>query len=335
VDRQGNAYVVGSTTSTDFPLQHPLQDHLAGKSTGRGYAADAFVVKISADGSKLLYSTYLGGSGDDSGEAIALDAAGNAYVTGEARSADFPLAHPLQATMGGDGDAFIAKISTDGSHLLYSTFLGGTKGETGGLPNPGKSLDSGAGIAVDGAGNAYITGDTSSPDFPLAKPLYATFNGGVQLGDEMTGAHDAFVTELNADGSALVFSTFLGGNAGDAGRRIGLDAVGSIYVSGTTTSPDFPLARPLQKHLGGGAIGITADVFVAKLTPGGAQLDYSTYLGGSDGDSPGGMVVDTGGIVYLAGTTSSKDFPLSSNPFQSAIAIYSTAFLLKIADDAP
>jgi hypothetical protein len=305
VDAAGHAYVTGQTTSADFPTVHPLQP------TSAGGAVDAFVAKLTADGAALVYATYLGGSGDDRGAGIAVDAAGAAYVTGSTCSADFPTVHPLQPTFGSGvgcigvgnpgGDAFVAKLTADGAALVYATYLGGSSDENGGSGD-----DMGAGIAVDAAGHAYVTGATSSPDFPTAHPLQPTLNG---IGD-------AFVAKLRADGSALVYATYLGGSSGDAGAGIAVDASGAAYVTGSTFSPDFPTAHPVQLTLGGGANATGGDAFVAKLTADGAALVYVTYLGGSNGEEGIGIAVDATGAAYVTGRTNSPDFPTTPGAFQ-------------------
>ena len=286
VDAAGNAYVVGITRSTNFPTANALQPTLGGDG-------DAFVAKLNSTGSSFVYSTYIGGGGDDVGTAICVDSAGNAYVTGETRSANFPTANALQPTIGGSGDGFVAKLNPTGSALVYSTYLGGSSG------------DRGYGIAVDPSGNAYVTGETSSTNFPTANPLQPTIGGN----------GDAFVAKLNPTGSALVYSTYLGGSYGDRGYGIAVDPSGNTYVTGSTNSTDFPTANPLQPAFGGGDF----DAFVAKLNPGGSALVYSTYLGGSDVEPGyeaypyislhGSITVDTSGNAYVTGGTTSTDFP--------------------------
>jgi uncharacterized repeat protein (TIGR01451 family) len=247
------------------------------------------VTKLNASGSALVYSTYLGGSYYDYGQGIAVDASGNAYVTGGTGSTDFPTANPLQAAYGGNGDAFVAKLNAAGSALVYSTYLGGSGGEDG------------LGIAVDASGNAYVTGVTESTNFPTANPFQALYERG----------GDAFVAKLNAAGSALIYSTYLGGIDPDEGFGIGVDASGNAYVTGYTGSTNFPTANPLQAHGGNG------DAFVAKLNPAGSALVYSTYLGGSNDDYGYGIAVDASGNAYVTGRTQSTNFP-TANPVQAA-----------------
>jgi hypothetical protein len=301
VDAGGNAYIVGSTDSVDFPTTNAFQTGLAG-------TVNAFVTKIAADGSALLYSTYLGGSGDDEGHGIAVDAAGNAYVTGVSSSSDFPTVNALQPAYGGGRDAFVTKIAADGSALLYSTYLGGSNG------------DYGSAIAVDAAGNAYVTGTTSSSDFPTTNAFQPALAGPV----------NAFVTKINADGSALVYSTYLGGSGNDYGTGIAVDGDGNAYVTGYTTSRDFPTANALQPAFGGGVH--EGDAFVTKIAADGSALLFSTYLGGSDDDAGEGLAVDADGNAYVTGYTLSSDFP-TANAFQPALAGTVNAFVTKVAAD--
>jgi len=284
VDSAGNAYVAGETFSTNFPTASPLQAAFGG-------ARDAFIAKLNAAGSALVYSTYLGGSGEDYGFGIAVDSTGSAYVTGITYSYNFPTASPLQATNGSGIDAFVAKLNAAGSALVYSTYLGGS------------GSDGGFGIAVDSAGNAYVTGYTTSTNFPTASPLQAANGGG----------NDAFVAKLNATGSALVYSTYVGGSGREEARAIAVDSTGSAYVTGNTDSYNFPTASPLQRANAGGAF----DAFVAKLDASGSGLLYSTYLGGSDQDIPYGIAADSSGNAYVTGTTLSTNFPTAS-PLQAA-----------------
>ena len=238
VDSAGNAYATGYTDSTDFPTVNPLQPMNAGASG----AGNAFVAKFNPAGSALVYSTYLGGCGGEYSYGIAVDTAGNAYVTGSTASTDFPTVNPLQPTYGGDGDAFVAKLNSSGSALVYSTYLGGT------------GDDFGRGVAVDSEGNAYVIGQTGSTNFPTVSPLQPTYGGG----------GDAFVAKLNSSGSALVYSTYLGGTGDDFGNGIAVDRVSNAYVTGGTASTNFPTMNPLQST-NGGVGGEGEDAFVAKI----------------------------------------------------------------------
>jgi hypothetical protein len=310
VDAAGSAYVTGITNSFDFPTVNPVQPTLAG-----GF--DAFVVKLNAAGSALVYSTYLGGSGDESNVffdgistagGIAVDSAGAAYVTGETESSDFPVANALQAALSGSSDAFVTKLTPAGSGLVYSTYLGGS------------AFELGRGIAVDAAGNAFVAGQTSGADFPTANPRQATYGGGVG---------DAFVAKLNPSGSALVYSTFLGGSGFDRGLAIAVDSDGNAYVVGETESADFPTAEPLQSAFGGGL----GDAFVAKLTETGAAFGYSTYLGGSGLDRALGVAVDGTGNAYVTGDTESTNFQTTG--LQIAPGGGFDAFVSKIGATSP
>ena len=296
VDAAGNAYVVGTTTSTDFPVTPGAAQQLF---EGAGIFGDAFISKLNPTGSSLVYSTYLGGNLDDLAEAVAVDALGQAYVAGATRSSNFPVtAGAFQQSYGGGnskvdgagGDGFVTKLDAAGSRFIYSTFLGGS-GE-----------DSAVSIAVDGAGDAIVAGGTNSTNFPTTPgSIQGKFGGSSDVGDS---AGDAFIAELNPLGSALIFSTFLGGASGDAAASVELDAQGNIYVQGCTSSTNFPTLQPLQGSPGGGS-----DAFLAKLNPAGTSLLYSTYLGGH-GDECGLGTADSSGFVYLTEGTDSTDFPL-------------------------
>ena len=235
VDSAGNAYVTGLTTFGNFPITP------GAFQTTRHGSYNAFVTKINPAGSALVYSSYLGGSGLDFGIAIAVDSSGNAYVTGWTSSTDFPTVNPLQAANGGGFDAFIAKVNSTGTALIYSTYLGGSGDEK-----------CQCGIALDSSGNAYVTGWTSSTNFPTVNPLQASNSGG----------YDAFVAEVSASGSALIYSTYLGGSADDGGNAIAVDSSGNAYVTGWTSSTNFPTVNPLQAANGGGGV----DAFVAKMS---------------------------------------------------------------------
>ncbi len=243
----------------------------------------------------LSYSTYLGGSGSDRGNDIAVDSAGNAYVTGDTNSTNFPKANPIQAAFGGGGsDAFVTKLNATASALVYSTYLGGS------------GDDRGHGIALDSSGRAYLTGITSSPDFPTASPIQAAFGG---------GSSDAFVTKLNATGSALVFSTYLGGSGTDQGNGIAVGSSGEAYVTGITFSSNFPTTPgSFQTAFGG-----VADAFVTKLNAAGSALVYSTYLGGSDTDQGNSVAVDSSDNTYVTGKTNSTNFPTTPGALQPVV----------------
>jgi hypothetical protein len=241
VDSSGNAYITGGTGSTNFPTANAIQSTFGG---GSGSAAEGFVAKINTAGTALVYSTYLGGAAGERGEAIAVDTSGNAYVTGFSASANFPTANAIQSTYGGTNDAFVTKINPAGSAFVFSTFLGGASSETA------------HSIAVEPAENIYVTGITSSADFPTVDPLQSTKAGTV----------DCFVTKLNAAGTALIYSTYLGGSGDDRARGIAFDSSGDVYLAGNTESTDFPTANAIQSTSAGDTTTEMGDAFILKLT---------------------------------------------------------------------
>ncbi len=285
VDATGNAYVAGSTRSSDFPTTPGAYDTTHNEST------DAFVARLNPSGSDLLYATFLGGDGSDYGDGVAVDATGNAYVTGSNGSSDFPTTSgAYDTTHNGGADVFVSKLNPSGSDLLYATFLGG-----GGD-------DRGKGIAVDGSGSAYVTGWTFSPDFPTTPEAYdTTYNGW----------YDAFVARVNPSGSALLYGTFLGGGGWDGGNDIAVDGPGNAYVVGWTASSDFPTTSGAYDTTHNGSV----DAFVARVNPSGSDLFYATFLGAGDGDDGLGIAVDGSGNAYVTGSTSSPDFPTTSGAY--------------------
>jgi len=252
----------------------------------------------------LVYSTYLGGSGQDNANAIAVDSTGAVYVTGQTDSVNFPLLNPIQPILSGYMNIFITKLNPAGTSMVYSTYLGGSSGELG--------LD----IAVDSAGNAYITGDTDSPDFPLLNPVQPSFGGVL----------DAFITKLNPAGSALVYSTYLGGSADEVGKSIALTGTGAAVVTGYTASSDFPVFAAIQPVYAGGS----ADVFITKINPSGTAFDYSTYLGGGGADYGEGIALDSSDGAHVTGSTSSTDFPLVA-PIQAVFGGFFDAFEARLS----
>jgi len=357
VDSEGAAYVTGETDSLDFPTHNPIQGNNAG---GR----DVFITKINSSGTAVLYSSYLGGSDNDCGYGLAVDSDDATYVTGETKSTDFPTHNPIQGSNAGGRDAFITKVNPTGTALVYSTYLGGPDVEWG-------MGDYGYSIAVDSEGAAYVTGETSSLDFPLQNPIE----------DSYAANGDAFITKINSVGSALVYSTYLGGyEYWDCGYGIAVDSEGAAYVTGTFEEGDFPWGHPkgvfiikinssgnalvYSTYLGGmycmdrgkgirvdskGAaivIGSTCsnyfsernliqendeidhDVLILKINPRGRETDYSTYFHGSEDDSGSGIAVDSAGVVYITGLTGSSDFP-TQNPIQENNAGDADAFIAK------
>jgi hypothetical protein len=300
VDSLGNAYVMGQTASPDFPTTPGVFD-VTFNSPGQ---SDVFVTKLNATGSALLYSTYLGGSSTDFGRGIAVDASGNAHVVGTAFAPDFPTTPgAFDTSFDGDRDAFLTKLNHMGTALVYSTYIGGS------------SSDEGRAVAVDGAGNAYMTGDTGSADFPTTPGAFDT-----ALND-----FDAFVTKLDPTGVALVFSTYLGGAGGEQGFDITIDASENVYVTGSTFSPDFPTTA--------GAFDSTVngtDAFVTKLNPAGSALVFSSYLGGSAIEEGIGIATDSSGNAYVAGITTSLDFPTTSGAFGPSLNGFCDTFVTQL-----
>jgi len=300
VDATGNAYVTGYTFSRNFPTTPGAFQTVFGTPFDPNPFSDAFVIKLDATGSALVYSTFLGGFQTEVGRSIAVDAAGNAYVTGWTESTDFPTTlGTFQPAFGGFHDTFVTKLNPAGTALVYSTFLGGS------------GDDFGNGIAVDAAGSAYVTGGAGSVDFPVTAGAFQPIFGGG--GSDFSTRYDAFVTKLDPAGSALIYSTYLGGNDYDAGNGIAVDAAGNAYVTGDTGSRNFPIAAGAFQPGFGGGIG---DAFVTKLDPTGSALVYSTYLGGTDYDAGLGIAVDAAGNAYLTGGTFSINFPTTLGAFQ-------------------
>ena len=299
VDAAGNAYITGSTSSEDFPNTKGSFQRVLAK-------ADAFITKINSSGTAIIYSTYLGGTDTENqgrgeqGYAIAVDQAGNAYVTGETSSSDFPTtpgalrSSPLfDPFIHGNIDAFVTRLNPTGDALIYSTYLGGLHP---GFEAPVASSDIGRAIAVDSEGSAYVAGETNSADFPVANALQPT----------RLATNDAFISKLNPTGTALIYSTYLGGDS--TATSIAVDASGNAYVAGATSSTMFPVtANAIQSGLSG-----STDGFVVKVDAAGTSLVYSTYLGGRGIDNTAGIAVDTAGNAYVTGYTFSTDFPTAN-----------------------
>ncbi|MBF0488536.1 MAG: SBBP repeat-containing protein [Nitrospirae bacterium] len=370
VDSSGNAYVAGFTASTDFPVTSgAYQTTLKGTS-------DVFITKLNATGTALVYSTYLGGSGSDDVYSIVVDSSGNAYVTGETYSADFPTIGAYQTTRKGASDAYITKLNSTGTALVYSTLLGGD------------GYDGGRSIAVDSAGNAYVAGETRSSDFPVTSGAFKTttnsastvfitklnaagtqlaystllvgdyssysYSGGIAVDSSgnayvtgftyqkdfptTTGAFQTtfvpttqkqftpYVTKLNATGTALVYSTFLGGSYADSGVSIAVDSAGNAYVAGGTYSTDFPTTTSaFQTTMKG-----ICTVFITKLNATGTALVYSTLLGGNSADYASGIAIDSAGNAHVAGYTSSTNFPTTTGAYQTTLKGSTDVFITKL-----
>jgi hypothetical protein len=283
IDAAGNIYLTGWTASSAFP-----------GTQGSPHNTDAFVTKLSPDGRTILYSAYLGGSGYESGTGIAVDATGNVYITGITFSSNFPVTGAYQDKKKGGSDVFVTKLGPNGRTLIYSTYLGGN------------NEDEAADIALNTFGNAFVTGSTFSSNFPTNKPLQKN----------PTGDADAFVTKVSQDGRNLAYSTYLGGGGSDVPNSIAIDPVGNAYITGGTTSPDFPLKNALKPEF----TAAENEAFVSKINDRGEALVYSTFLGGSDGQSGFAIAVDGAGSAYVTGSTSSADFPVV-NALQPALNI--------------
>jgi hypothetical protein len=309
VDASGAAYVTGQTQSANFPATAGAFD------TSFNGGSDAFVAKLDATGSTLVYSTFLDGSAAATAAGIAIDGNGNAYVTGQTSSADFPVtAGAFQPVFqGGAGglrsDAFLTKIDAAGAALVYSSFLGGTGDEQG------------QAVTVDGAGSAYVAGVTLSTDFPTTGAAFDT---------SYNGNGDAFVARVNGSGSTLLYATLLGGSSSDSAAAIALDATGAAYVTGGTSSADFPVTAGAFDNSFNGAG--TTDAFVTKLDANGSALVYSTLLGGSGGEGGSSVAVDATGTAYVAGDTSSQDFPTTAGAFDTTFGCcsFGDAFVIKL-----
>jgi uncharacterized protein (TIGR03437 family) len=311
VDGTGHAYLTGGTTSYNFPVTEN-----AAQRIWRG-DSDAFVTKLNPAGTAVLYSTYVGGIGKDAATAIALDARGNAYISGLTGSlTTFPTtAGALQRTPGGTtaqsvfplGDAFVTKLNAAGTALVYSTLLGGNRDDAAGS------------IAVDGEGNAYVTGFTLSTNFPVTTAAYrTTFQG--SGGNTILPGGDAFAAKLNPLGTQLVYATYLGGSREEWGTAIAVDEAGRAWIAGATLSPDFPVSNDAHQSKYGGLredeVFHVGDAFLAQLNASGTGLVYSSFVGGFGDDYAAGVAVDRLGNTYVSGGTTSLNLPVTANAAQ-------------------
>jgi hypothetical protein len=312
VDGDGDIYLTGDTDSRNFPVVGAFQGMFGG--TGSVGFGDAFIAKMKSDGSALVYSSYLGGSGDDLAMGIALDGEGNAYITGVTESANFPTVNAYKTTRGGNLDAFVSKVNPAGSALVYSTYFGGSGTETSYGFGDG-------GIAVTADGTVCIVGYTLSTDFPLLNAYQSTYRGGTYCGD-------AFVTKFDPSGTALVFSTLLGGSGDDLAGSVAMDPNGGVYVAGKTKSSNFPTQNAFQGTYGGGE----ADGFVAAFSPDGSTLRYSTFFGWSGYDSVSDIAVDGLGNAYIVGGVESASFP-TVDPIQAAMSGSGDAYVTVFSAD--
>ncbi len=306
VDVSGNVHVAGQTSSSNFPTPPGALD------TNLSGADDSFVTRLLPDGSGLAWSTFLGGSSTEFSHGIAVDGAGNVYVSGETSSTDWPAAGGFQnALAGGSGtDVFVAKLNGSGSGLVWGSYLGGTGYETA------------FGMTIDGSANVYLTGYTQSTNFPVVNAFDPTPNG----------AADIFVTKVNAAGSSLAWSSYLGGSGSDFGAGVAVDGAGNVTVSGSTTSTDFPTSGGFDTTFGGGA-GLY-DVYIVKIDatgPGNPTLAWGSYLGDTGNDEGYGVSVDPLGFVTVTGFTSSSTFPTPGG-FDTALGTQYDVFAARIAD---
>jgi hypothetical protein len=342
MDEDGNAYVIGTTSSRNFPTFNPLQPAYGGGIT------DAFVAKLNARGSSLVYSTYLGGEGIDAVFGLAIDNNESVYLTGYTTSSSFPTVNALQSSYSGGFDAFVAKLTPSGSALKFSTYLGGS------------NFDDGQDISVGSLGHIYLAGRTSSLDFPTANPYQPNFGG--SKGNGAVGG-DAFLTKLSSDGASIIYSTYLGGEGNDEAYGLALDRYDNAYVAGTTSSITFPIINPSSKIPGNSTGGVFVakfnrtgsalrystrldgsraesitvdaqgnayvtgeifisdqskfyDAFVRQLSTDGSDLVFSTFVGGADRDFGTDIAVDARGNVYVVGATESPDFPTTPDALQ-------------------
>src|SRR5262249_25071367 len=273
----GTTYVTGYTSSTDFFTTNLSPTAPAGGNL------DAFLMKVDPTGSTVLSAVYYGGSSDDEGHRIALDASGNIYITGYTMSTDFPIVNGFQARLGGRKDAYLIKIDNAASQILFSTYVGGSLDETP------------YGLSIDGAGNIVIAGETLSSDLPVVRAIRSKFGGGLA---------DGFVSKITPAGS-VVYTTYLGGRGNDRAYDVTTDAAGNAYVVGFTSSNDFPSVSALYSTFRGGS----EDAFLTKLSADGSKYLFSTFYGGTGTEEAVRVALDSAGNVVVAGLTSSVDIP--------------------------
>ena len=304
VDAYGCAYVTGLTYSANFPLQNAYQSTNAGGTNGV-----AFVTKLNAAGTAQQYSTYLGGSGGDEAYAIAVDTAGCAYVAGQTASTDFPVKGAYQSSLAGFDNLFVTKLNASGNALDYSTYVGGSND------------DSANAIVVDSYGCAYVAGWSESDDFPVTQGAYQS---------SLAGQANAVIVKMNATGSDRTYCTYLGGNYIDWVSSETLDSSNNLYLAGITQSSNFPASKGAVQ----GTLAGEQNAFVTKLNTTGTALIYSTYLGGGSNDWAWGIAVDSSGCAYVAGETSSSDFPTTLGAYQTAMDGTENGFVTKLNSTA-
>jgi hypothetical protein len=305
VDANGVATVVGTTDSSNFPVTPGAWDSTLGGSS------DAFVSRINAAGTALVWSTYLGGSAGDTGEGVALADNGAVVVVGSASSSNFPTTPGAWDTsLDGSSDAFVTKLNANGTGLLFSTYLGGSAGDT---PKD---------VAVNSAFEAFVTGVTSSSNFPTIAGAWDT---------TYEGSSDVFVTHLNFNGTGLVASTLLGGNGGDVAYNIAIDGLGSPVVAGVMSSTNFPTTAGAYQTQAAGS----SDAFVARFDPTLSQLLFASLIGGSQGDVCEAMDADATGLTTIAGTTSSSNYPVTAGAFDASTQGSSESYVSRFDTGGP
>jgi uncharacterized protein (TIGR03437 family) len=304
VDSEGNAFLAGYTASANFPLRSPIQAALRG---GIFSGTDAFAAKLNAAGNALVYSTFLGGSGDDLATGLALDSTGHLYLAGVTYSANFPMRNPMQNANAGAADAFLTKLTPAGDALAFSTYYGG------------EADDFATSIAVDRTGNAYLAGTTGSTQLPVlsaTQPKPGSVSG---LG------FDGFLAKLDSSGSSLVYATYIGGSGMDMVHAVAVGEDNAPYLVGETDSTDFPVKDSVR------AAGALSDGFLLKLAPSGLAVDYASYLGGQGLDVSTAVALDRTGSAYIAGSSTSRDYPVTIGSAQSRIGGRTDAYVLKIS----
>lgn len=331
VDKAGNAYIAGCTTSTDFPLMNPYQPKFGGMGGASiVLTGDAFVAKLNPAGNQLLYSTYLGGSLDDIATAIAIDGNGNAYVAGATVSQNFPVSKsgtPYQPMMGGvggeplrsnanqpawePGDAFVVRLDATGQ-LLYGTYFGGNQD------------DAAFTIALDSSGNIYIGGSTISSNLATTSGALQKTFGGTDIQNAFMNMGDGFVAEFDPTLATLRYFTYFGGVGDDSVAAIAVDSSGNIYMTGSTSTPNLPTSKACFQPRYAGYYTLPylieqlyGDAYVAKINPSLTTPIYLSYLGGSQNDGGTAIAIDSAGNAYVTGFTDSTDFPMAGNPLQS------------------
>jgi hypothetical protein len=290
LDQGGNAYITGDTRSIDFPTTPGSFDPT------HNLNLDAYVVRLNTSGTDLLYATFIGGSDTEGGVELRTNAQGEVYLAGTTYSADFPTTPgAFDATFNGEGDAFVAQLSADGAELLFATYVGG------------QSIDGGSGIDRDDSGNIYIAGPTISDDFPTTAGAFDTSHN---------GSGDSFVAKLSSDGANLIYGTYIGGSDPDWANTVAVASPCDVVITGNTQSSDYPTTTgAFDPTYNGSAIAGLGDAYATRLDCDGANLVYSTFLGGFDGDTGHAIAVDDSGRTVIAGATDSPNFPTTPDAF--------------------